>query len=113
MLPWLPKWQKGLEEDAVKEQEIKRAPEEAKESRKGNREVDLGLGVEEHQRVQIPCIMHHNKIDLMEISIVGKGRLVLEMHLDLLLKVTNRTKGSKVDLVKGGKHRTRGGPEWL
>ena len=53
-----------------------------------------------------------NKIAVRD-STAGKGRLVLEVPLDLRPKVTSRTKGSKVDLVRGGSSRTRGGLEQL
>ena len=96
------------------EPETRRAQEEARVSRKVNRGVDLDLGVEAHRKIPIQCTMHHSsKIELMGTSIAGKGRLVLEMPLDLQPKVTSRTKGSKVDLVRGGSSRTRGGPEQL
>ena len=94
--------------------ETRMAQEEAKASRKVNRGVDLDLGVEAHREVPTQHTMHHhNKIKVMGTSIVGKGRLVLEMPHDLQPKVTSRTKGSKVDLVRGGSSRTRGGLEQL
>ena len=96
------------------EPETRRAQEEARVSRKVNRGVDLDLGVEAHRKIPIQFIIHHNsKIEMMGTSIAGKGRLVLEMPLDLQPKVTSRTKGSKVDLVRGGSSRTRGGLEQL
>ena len=92
----------------------RKAQEEARASRKVNRGVDLDLGVEAHRKIPIQFTMHHSsKIELMGTSIAGKGRLVLEMPLDLQPKVTSRTKGSKVDLVRGGSSRTRGGLEQL
>ena len=96
------------------EPETRRAQEEARVSRKVNRGVDLDLGVEAHRKIPIQFTMHHNsKIELMGTSIARKGRLVLEMPLDLQPKVTSRTKGSKVDLVRGGSSRTRGGLQQL
>ena len=88
------------------EQEFKRAQEEARANRKARRGVDLDLGVEVHLEDQTRHIMHHNnKIELTETSTAGEGRQVLEMPLDLPPKVTSRTKGEQVDLVRGGKHR--------
>ena len=88
------------------EQEIKRAQEEARASRRDSLEVDLDLGVEVHQEGLTQHTMHlNNKIELTETSTAGEGRQVLEMPLDLPPKVTSRTKGEQVDLVRGGKHR--------